>query len=48
MLWDIRNLNNVCYAANLERKYGSLISLAIHPNRNKIFATGTENGYISI
>merc|ERR1719445_613053 len=39
MLWDLRDLNNVCYATSLPPKHGSLMSLAVHPHRNHIFST---------
>ena len=48
MLWDHRDLSSVCFTATLPRKQGALISLSIHPHRNKIFATGTEYGTVAI
>eukprot|EP01083_Nonionella_stella_P115416 342153_1 len=48
MLWDLRDLNNVCYATTLPRKHGSLISLAVHPHRNHIYSTGTEYGTVAV
>jgi len=48
MLWDLRDLNKPCHATTLPRKHGSLMSLAVHPHRNNLFATGTEYGSIAI
>ena len=46
LLWDLRDLKKVVYATSLPRKYGSLMSLSVHPHRNHISATGTETGNV--
>jgi len=48
MLWDTRDLRTVSYATTLPRKHGALMTLAVHPFRNHIFATGTEYGTVAI
>merc|ERR1719445_2646479 len=54
ILWDLRegklrmDADKEWSHTTLPKKHGALISLAVHPHRNHIFATGTESGAIAV
>lgn len=54
ILWDLRegklriDKDKEWSHTTLPKKHGALISLAVHPHRNHIFATGTESGAIAV
>lgn len=48
VIWDIRDLKKACFHTHLPRKYGCLTCLAVHPFRNRMFATGTEDGFVCL